>query len=370
MINIAYIINNFKKNGAETMLSNFVEKLKINHQDNFYIHLILLNDENDSQNLSRINNVNVSVTILNSKKLFSAFTLINLYFTLKKIKVDIIHVHLFPSFYYIGILKIFKLISCKTILTEHTTHNNRFRYRVFRYLDKFIYGSFDLVICVSQSVQDYLSKNVLCNYTKVVNNGIDHFPISNEIIKYFNAEFSLNSDVFKILMVARFEQGKDHITLIKSLTYLSDLNFRLFLVGKGVLENQVKNLISFYGLENKVVFLGLRNDVRSLMSYVDLNILSSEFEGFSGVALESVFAMKPFIGTYVPGIIDVIKDDSLLFKTGDFQELARLIRLVYMDSSVSQTNVNLNSSVIEKYTLDNMVNQHVVIYKAILSKSS
>ena len=117
------------------------------------------------------------------------------------------------------------------------------------------------------------------------------------------------------MMTGRFSKAKDHTTLVKSLKLLP-YNYKLLLVGEGELKKNIEILIKKINLENRVIFLGFRNDIPELMKTVDINILSSNWEGFGLVAVEGMASGRPFIGSDVDGMNDVIRGGGILFEKG------------------------------------------------------
>ena len=55
-------------------------------------------------------------------------------------------------------------------------------------------------------------------------------------------------------------------------------------------------------LENRILFLNNRKDIFEIMKTVDYNVLSSNFEGLSLSAIESLASGKPFIASDVSGL--------------------------------------------------------------------
>jgi glycosyltransferase involved in cell wall biosynthesis len=78
-------------------------------------------------------------------------------------------------------------------------------------------------------------------------------------------------------------------------------------------------------LEDRVFFLGLRDDVYFLMRSADLNILVSNFEGVSGVVLESLASGKPFCGSNVSGIKEFVPNNEFLFDSNDSKLISEKI---------------------------------------------
>lgn len=94
---------------------------------------------------------------------------------------------------------------------------------------------------------------------------------------------------FVIGHVGRFEEQKNHSFLIEVFHEVSKerQNAVLLLVGEGELQSEIKKKVREYGLEKKVRFLGIRNDVNRLWKGMDVFVFPSLFEGLPIVALEA-----------------------------------------------------------------------------------
>ncbi len=97
-----------------------------------------------------------------------------------------------------------------------------------------------------------------------------------QIRKQFDAEQTKN-----FIHVGRFNIQKNHEFLIAVFKELLQINSnqKLFLVGEGELKNQIQELVAKLGIEQKVVFLGSRNDVNELLQGMDVFLFPSLFEG-------------------------------------------------------------------------------------------
>ena len=70
-------------------------------------------------------------------------------------------------------------------------------------------------------------------------------------------------------------------------------NAKLFLVGKGHLENYLKELVKKYNLQDKVVFTGEVNNVQDYLQLFDIFVLPSLYEGLGVVNIEAQAAGLP-----------------------------------------------------------------------------
>ncbi len=123
----------------------------------------------------------------------------------------------------------------------------------------------------------------------IINNGIPitDFKYNEKNREERRKEFSLCNNIV-IGHIGRFTNQKNHLFLIdffKKLVLVNS-NYRLLLVGKGELENAVKDYVSTLGLDEFVTFTGVRADVKELLSAFDLFVLPSHFEGLPNVIIE------------------------------------------------------------------------------------
>lgn len=102
-----------------------------------------------------------------------------------------------------------------------------------------------------------------------------------------------------IITVGRFDPQKDYETLIKSVARLSRNDFRLCIVGYGVLENQIRAWVKEYNIENKTDIYIKPNNVPELERNADIYISTSFFEGTSNSIMEALNWSLPVVATNV-----------------------------------------------------------------------
>jgi len=118
-----------------------------------------------------------------------------------------------------------------------------------------------------------------------------------------------------ILSVGRLSHEKNLEMLINAFAKISRENVFLLIVGDGPERIFLKSLVEKLGLNNKVIFTGIRTDIERFYSVADLFVLSSKYEGFGLVFLEAMASGLPCIGLKpdYPNIIvssDEIIDDG------------------------------------------------------------
>lgn len=124
---------------------------------------------------------------------------------------------------------------------------------------------------------------------RIINNAIDlqRFAFSQEKRETLQKELGICGK-FVIGHVGRFMKQKNHEFLIDVFAEVAKKNDNavLLLIGEGPLFNVIKNKVKKLCLEDKVLFLGVRNDVNDLYNVMDVFVLPSFYEGLPVVGVE------------------------------------------------------------------------------------
>lgn len=365
---VLHIINSLTSGGAEKLVTQIVPLL--NSKQNIEVELLILTNH-DNVLLNNINKkINIIIqpynTVYEIKNIYSLFKI------LKRKNYDIIHVHLFPSLYILPTLKLLSLktIKSKLVFTEHNSHNKRRKMNfIVQKVENYFYNQYDKVISISSGVESSLLNWITINQKKsiIVNNGIDLSEFQkNEIFQLEDLLDIPNSKNIKtLLMVASFTKQKDQLTIIKTLVDLPS-NIHLILVGKGSLLDDCKTVVTNYGLDDRVHFLGFRNDIAKITNTVDIVIVSSNWEGFGLVAVEGMAAKKPVIATNVKGLKDVIGNSGLLFEVGDNLTLkSHILNLINNQNEYKEFS-QLSDKRSRDFDIQEMIEQYYEIYVEIV----
>ena len=156
---------------------------------------------------------------------------------------------------------------------------------------------------------------------KVINNAIDTKIFSIDESKRHEIRNALDiENNFVIGNVGRFHYQKNHEFLIQIFNELLLLKpeAKLVLVGSGDLENDVKNQIQELGIQDKVLMLGQRKDIPTLLQGFDVFLLPSRFEGLPFVLVEAqATGLVSFTSK------DVVSDQSKISDLLHFVELSK-----------------------------------------------
>ena len=361
---LLHIITSLRTGGAEKLLLDSIP---------FYVELglevdVLLLNGCDSiflDSLKKKNNCHIYS--LSNNSVYNPFLIFKIIPFFKK--YDIIHTHLFPTLYLVALAKCLSRNSCKFIYTEHSTHNRRREKVLLRPLEKFIYNRFDKIIAISKHTKRNLLEWIGHKNeprVEMIENGINLSKYA-QAIPYNRKSLKISLDTKIILMTARLSIQKDHYTLIRAFAKLSDMSSCLILIGDGPLKNSLVSFTKELGVEDRVFFLGIREDVPELIKMADICVLSSNWEGFGLVAVEYMAAGKPTLASDVECLRDIVKDAGILFEKGNDDDLKNKMAKLFSDNSYYK---HISKRCYDRsldFGLDKMVNSYIKIYKEILN---
>lgn len=279
---------------------------------------------------------------------------------------DVFHVHLFPCLYYVSVAARFVKNPPVLVVTEHSNSNGRSNKAWLSPIEKWVYQKYDAIIAVSQNVEAMLQKRFPELQSKIhqIKNGVDlnrYHPAKTEEGGVFATEFQCPPGTIKLFMTSRFAPPKDQQTVIQALQQLPP-NFELFFAGDGPNMEASIALAKQLQLEHRVHFLGFRNDIPQLMRFATINILSSLYEGLSGVTLEAMASGKPFLGTDVPGINDVVPDSRFLFEKQNPTQLAQKILGISNDFGLQSAMVQNGIEHVQSFGMRHMIEAYLNLY--------
>lgn len=193
----------------------------------------------------------------------------------------------------------------------------------------------DRVIAISESVKEKFIKLAPNARIQVVYNGIPTAEYSNGRTIPVLLQPSVSA-----ILAGRIDPGKGHEEVIAALNEIGSENlgdFQLNIAGKSqseVFENRIRKLVSDYGLESIIHFIGFRTDLPSIYKSSDIAIVSSKAEAFGRVTVEAMMGGALVLGADTAGTKEIIGDSyGVLYKQGDSHDLATKIKLVLADKA-------------------------------------
>lgn len=232
----------------------------------------------------------------------------------------------------------------------------------------------DKMIACSNTIKKHLMSNFNLpeNRIKVIYNSVDPAVLKINVYKQkLKTELGINPKDFVIGFVGRIdfkEKGVD--LLLEAFNKLSKSNLQnhLLIIGNGSDQNEVTYYCDASKL--KVKFLSSKENIFDYYNLMDVVVLPSRVDPFPLVMLETALIQKPFIGSNVDGIAELIEHekDGLLFESGDAGDLVKQIIKIIDDKKLADLLAkNLNKKVLESFTVQRIIPQYEKLYRNILN---
>ena len=161
-------------------------------------------------------------------------------------------------------------------------------------------------------------------------------------------------------------------TLTEDIRLFREKNkIRFLLAGDGPEEKRLKALAAEYGIEDKIIFLGFRDDIPLILSLLDIFVLPSLEEGLPRAVIEAMAAGVPVIATDIGGTRELVANEKTgyLVQPGDSHGLAAAIESVLgTKQEAGQIAEQARSLVRDRFTLENMVEQFEGLYDQLVKE--
>lgn len=261
------------------------------------------------------------------------------------------------------------------LLKEFISKNWSLKYLLIsKYLQKFLFRTYNLVIAVSESTGSYLinKRKIPRGKIKVIYHGINvsKFLHQNEVesSEIIRQRFGFDKTDFVVGYIGRltYAKGLEYmIDQIKSLNE-SNENIKFFFVGDGEIKDLIKQKIKLYNLEYICKLTEFVFNTKDYFNCIDLLILPSFSEGIPLSLLESMLLKKITLSSNVGGIPEVIENkvNGFLFEQGNFIQMAEEINFIINSKThFDDLKENAYKTILQKFDL----NKNIKIIEKVLN---
>ncbi len=166
------------------------------------------------------------------------------------------------------------------------------RYRISLYANNFW--------ACSKSAANYFYNHDISKKVKVIPNAINikKVQFSKNGREKIRKQFSLKRNQV-IGNVGRLSSQKNQLYILKVFKKALKIkpNLKLILVGDGEDKKMLVDKVNQWGIQNKVIFTGIRTDISDLLSSFDIFLFPSLFEGLSVATIEAQSNGVPILGS-------------------------------------------------------------------------
>jgi L-malate glycosyltransferase len=228
----------------------------------------------------------------------------------------------------------------------------------------FLYRQVEYIFSVTPQTRDDL--NQLFPFTRGI---VEVIPIGIEITHTHSIVQKKHAPV--ILHVGGFSFEKNHAGLLRIFGKLkADFpEAQLWLIGDGVLRQEIEQLVSGMNLSASVTFIGSKPNVRDYMSVADVLVLPSVIEGLPAVLLEAMAEGCPVVAYDVGGIGGVVHDRNtgMLVKKGDEERFVNAIVELLHNEVLRKTVLEKSYELVKReFRNEKIAERFIARYKQIL----
>jgi glycosyltransferase involved in cell wall biosynthesis len=233
----------------------------------------------------------------------------------------------------------------RSIPFVYTEHNLWQRYRPeTRWGNTLTFPRNDYVIAVSEQVRASIHypsalRALRAPPVQTLYHGVDHAALSTQDCPDgLRASLGLTDANPVVGTVANLKAHKGHRYLLSAAVLIrrSCPDVRFVLVGRGPLEDELRQQARRMGLDGTVIFTGFREDAARIASIFDVFVLPSEHEGLPIALVEAMALGRPVVVTDAGGNAEVVRNerDGLVVPTKSPKAIAEAVVSLLRDDGL------------------------------------
>jgi glycosyltransferase involved in cell wall biosynthesis len=263
------------------------------------------------------------------------------------------------------------------VTAEHSTNRGRTLERLAVPVCNALFGARTdaVVACGHNQVDVLVAEGNRSDRIRVIVNGVDPAGFVTSSDPAVRREWGVPDGRVVVGIVAGLRPEKNHEMLFRVAKRLKDesIDAHYVIVGDGPRREQLERVVTELGLTEGVSFLGVRRDVRRILTGLDVLVLTSEalIETFPMCLLEGMAAGRPIVATDAGDVPHIVADGETGFvvPVGDEVAFAEKLRLLIEDEDLRASMGARGRSRVERmFTRERMVQQYVDLLEEVLAK--
>lgn len=297
--------------GAERHLAQLLPDLKAR---GFAVELFVLERGGELEAELTRAGVAISGPLRNSGRIMHVFVaVVALYRRIRDVRPDILHFFL-PEPYLVGATVAMIARHRTSIMSRRSLAHYQKNHPWLGRVERILHRHMTALLGNSQAVVDELvAETGDRKRIGLIHNGVAVLPpVSDEARQAQRAALGIPSSAFVMTIVANLFYYKGHSDLLDALGSVAQQlpqPWRLVAIGRDEgegprLQSQAERL----GVADRILWLGERQDVDTILPVADIGLLVSHQEGFSNALIEAMGQGLPMVATAVGGNLDAIVD--------------------------------------------------------------
>ena len=216
--------------------------------------------------------------------------------TVKELDCDVMHLHAANGVAWVYAYLAKKNGVKKLIFHAHASEmgekNRAVKYKIHEICKRLFWRNVDIRVACSEKAADFLyTKDVLrkeeIKYINCIID-VDRFRFNEEVRNLWRLRNGIDKQETVFLHIGRFQYPKNHSFLLDMFHEIRrQIHAKMYLIGEGVGEADIRDRIESLGLNNDVVIVGKTRDVEKYMWMSDVFLLPSNHEGNPIVTAEA-----------------------------------------------------------------------------------
>lgn len=342
---ILQVMAGAKQGGAETAFEDITLAL---HEAGIEQHIVIR--KNNKHRLKQLRDAGLTVDVLPFGGVFDFYTTWRLRHIIKKYKPDIVQTWMSRAAQKTprvrGVINVARL-------------GGYYKLKYYKTIDYFVANTPDIM-------RYLLSVGVLSSHVVHINN---FARVADFVPPLERADIATPLDAPVALALARYHPVKGLDILIRAAANIKNLH--VWLAGEGDEEERLKNLAQSLAIDDRIHFLGWRNDGASLIRAADICVVPSRFEPFGNVMVQAWAGKTLLVCSNADGPSQYVRDneDALVFPIDDVPALTQALTRVINNKDMASRLVAAGYARYEQeFSKDKTVAAYRHFYEKLLSE--
>jgi len=297
MDNLCLVTPTFNGGGAEKVIVNLANYYET---QSYKVEIIAFRAEGPY--LSKVNS-NINIIDLNSKK--ARYVFFKLYKLLKNKKYKYIISAMRDSnipLGLVGYLQKHNLIFREANTMDVTNNLPFIKKNLYKFLMNLSYKKASKIIANSEDTLNDLILNKIIDKNinaQVIGNPVLPIDVNDLLKEKITHKWFLDKNLKVIVSVGRLVEQKNYPLLLKAFNKALSMNnnLRLVILGEGKLQKELSSLSNKLNIDDKFDILPFQSNPYPYFKNANLFVLSSNWEGFGNVIVESMASSTPIVST-------------------------------------------------------------------------
>ena len=360
--NVAHLLHTVVYGGVETVILNWICRM---NQNRFNVHLICLANPDGSEEpfvrAAHARGLTVSKIPWSKRKpIFKAAFMLRRF--IEKHDIDILHTHNVNADA-VGLMVRF-LTPVKIITTVYVWAKFELKRNILQIINKVVIQFFDMVTPHCNDTYRKTAKFIHKRKLRLLICGFElHIPKISEAERVRKRlSYGIRENQILLANIARFYPEKAQDFLLYCFKEIVSIfpNTRLWILGVGPLESELKSLCTQLNLDSKVKFLGFVENLAEILPLIDIQVHPSHMEGVPLSICSGMAAGLPIVVSDVGGIREIIthRKSGILVPEDDKRAfIAEVCDLIEKSEKRNSLGANARQFIENKYSLKHAVEE-------------